>query len=153
MLKKFIPQDSIWPIRGVLIFLTILFIGADVFIIKFLSQNEIEDVLNVQKISKDEASKASDYVKYIADTVNSRSYAAIDSKWVEDIPPFFKKNAKEKIESLNVKGFLIKRVGSDRKDIYVVECETRARDKDIVFFDVTKAKDGKLTVMKLVRIY
>lgn len=152
MIKDFVNNKT-WLIRGILIFLTVLFIGADVFIIIVLHKNEIEDVLNSQKISKDEASKASDYVKYIANTVNTQSYAAIDSKWIPDIPPYFKKNAKEKIENLNIKGFTVKRVGSDRKDIFTVKCEALSRDKDIVFFDITKTKDGKLTVMKLIRIY
>lgn len=153
MLKKIIAKDPTVLLRGGLILLTILFIGADVFVIKFFNGNETEDVLSSCKISKDEEAKAIEYVKFITSSVNSKGYSAIDSKWVEDMPPSFRKNAKEKIESLNIKKFTVKRVGSDRKDLYTVKCEALSKEKDIVFFDIIKTKDGKLNVLKLLRIY
>ena len=116
-------------------------------------RTECEDVLVPVEQSAPYCESVKEYVKYVVSKFSSGGMDAIDGKWVEGIPPFFKERAKGKLELLGA-GFSVGKLCADKVVVYVVECHPDINPDKTVFVEVVKGRlPSGAAVFRLQKVY
>lgn len=150
--KKFFTPKSI-AIKSSMLIIIALCIYVDYYFIFRTQTPSYEDILVPVNLKDEDMEKISDYVRYITDTVRLKGLQGIDGKWLEGIPPFFKKNVKDKIDKLNAEGYIVEKISMDRSNLFNIKCQAMTPEKDIVFLEIAKTRVGNVYLFRLQRVY
>lgn len=117
------------------------------------STPKYDDVLTPMDDEKT-VEKISSYIRLVCELVNKEGIAAIEQKWVDGIPPDYKKNSKAKFEKLASEGFTVEKMYSDKNDITFAVLRLRSYEqvKDPVIVQIAKEKIDEASVFRILRI-
>lgn len=150
--KKFFTPRSI-AIKFSMLTAIALCVYINYYFIFRVQTPSYDDILVSVNLRDEEMEKISDYVRYITDTVRLKGLKGIDGKWLEGIPPSFKKNVKDKIDRLNAEGYIIERTSMDRSNLFNVKCQAMTPEKETVFLEIAKTRVGNLYLFRLQKVY
>jgi hypothetical protein len=116
--------------------------------------DKADDMLVHLSMQRSDCSGAANYVDYIVNRIKNKGYYSIEDKWVDDLPPKFKQDAKAKLLNLKDNGFEIERVAVDRVKTYNVRCRSNSDAGKLIFVEVVKVKrPNRKPVFRLQRVY